>query len=190
MINTADKSAYELGHAMTCLTKAGGDAVRVHALCGRLYASKSGWVLLSVPNAMVRGAFDALGEPGVQLPLDSAGNLNAHISVMSADEVESLGGVDAITERGHEFNYTLGPIKEVIPGGWKDYSKVWYITVYSPELQKLRRSYGLPSLPHDNAYDFHITIAVRRTGVLHENPVSKALAERQLKAAALLLAGG
>ena len=30
---------------------------------------KSGWVLLSVPNALVRGCFAALDEPGVELPL-------------------------------------------------------------------------------------------------------------------------
>jgi hypothetical protein len=39
-----------------------------YSLRGRLYASSSGWLLLSVPNALARGAFDALNEPGVELP--------------------------------------------------------------------------------------------------------------------------
>ena len=37
-------------------------------LSGRLYVSKSGWLLLAVPNALGLGVFYALDEPGVELP--------------------------------------------------------------------------------------------------------------------------
>ena len=60
-------------------------------LSGVLYLSASGWLLLSVPNALVRGAFSALNEPGVELPLRD-GKLNAHITVFRPEEIEQVGG--------------------------------------------------------------------------------------------------
>ena len=53
---------YEIGQSHAYLTKEAGTPVSTYALSGELYASNSGWILLSVPNALVRGAFDALNE--------------------------------------------------------------------------------------------------------------------------------
>lgn len=144
------------------------------ALAGRLYLSSSGWLLLSVPNALVRGAFDALSEPGVTLPYNSDDRLNAHITVMKPEEIAKIGGPDKITEKGHQYRYTLGPVQEVTPVGGNGVSKVWYIMVRSEELEKLRRSYGLSSLPNDGDFKYHITIGIRRKGVLGHNTISKA----------------
>ncbi len=167
----ADEIYHQLGHAAGMLEKVGGEAAVVHKLTGRLYFSRSGWLMLSVPNAVGRGFFDALSIVGAELPLNSSGQYNAHISVMSPDEVEKLGGGDKITERGHDFHYTTGPVKEVAPGTWEGVSKVWYVTVESPELRNLRKSYGLE--PYYNGHDFHITFAIKRTGVERNNDVSK-----------------
>jgi hypothetical protein len=49
------------------------------------------------------------------------------------------------------------------------------LRVHSPELQELRRSYGLSSLPNDGKFDFHITVAIRRKNVLGRNTVSKGI---------------
>lgn len=166
---------FDVGSAAVYLSQAckeASDAVTVHALSGRLFLSQSGWVLLSVPNALVRGAFDALIAPGAELPLKD-GTLNAHITVMSPEDVATIGGPQKITERGHMFSYTLGPVKEVEPAGWKDMSRVWFIEVASTALKDLRRSYGLTPLPKDNQHEFHITLAVRRKNVLRNNDVSK-----------------
>jgi hypothetical protein len=163
----------DLGGAVVHLTKVGGMPSLSYSLAGKLYVSKSGWLLLSVPNALVRGAFDALDEPGVELPMNSDGLLNAHISVMRPEEVQQLGGADKVTERGHSFRYTLGPVEEVVPSGWKEMSKVWYIRVNSPALQDLRRSYGLSPRPRDNDFAFHITIGRRRKSVLYHNDLRK-----------------
>lgn len=169
----------DVGDAVARLTKTGA-AVKTHALSGELYASSSGWMLLAVPNALVRGAFDALDENGAQLPLRD-GKLNAHCSVFRPEEVDQIGGIDKITERGHHFHYTLGPIKEVQPAGWDEMSRVWFIEIESPELQELRKSYGLSALPKDGKHPFHVTIAVRKKHVLRSNEVSKtAEAERLL----------
>ena len=170
--------SFEIGQAVAILTKSakrmGAAPVLSYGLSGKLQYTKSGWLLLQVPNAIVRGAFDALDEPGIELPLNDDGRLEAHVSVMRPEEIEQIGGADKITERGHSFSYTLGPVRSVVPGGWKEMSRVWMIEVRSPALKKLRVSYGLTPLPHDNEYQFHVTIAVRRKGVLASNTVAKA----------------
>jgi hypothetical protein len=172
-----DRELHAAGNAHVHLAKYAGDAVRTDALAGRLYFSRTGWLLLSVPNALGRGAFDALDEAGVELPTsESTGQYNAHVTVMRPDEVEACGGPQKITERGHSYRYTLGPVKTVEPKTWADVSKVWYITVDSPELKELRRTYGLTPLPHNNEFDFHITFGVRKKRVLQSGPASKAAA--------------
>lgn len=142
-------------------------------MAGKLYLSKSGYLLLSVPNSFVRGAFSALNEPGVELPPSLDGRLEAHISVMRPGEIEQLGGADKIDERGRDFSYSLGRIKEITPHGWPEMSKCWVVQVHSPELRKLRKTYGLPGLPNEGKYPFHVTIGVRRKGVLYENATGK-----------------
>jgi len=145
-------------------------AAPAYAMSGRLYKSTSGFIMLSVPNAIVRGVFDTIDEPGVELPPSGdSGQLNAHISVMRPEEIDG----DKVTERGHSYHYTLGPLKELTPGGWAEMSKAWIIQVKSPELEKLRKSYGLTKLPHDGDYPFHITVAVRRKNVLNPGDVAK-----------------
>ena len=174
-----DARDYDAGQAIALLSrreKLAGDPELSYGLTGKLYKSSSGWLLLSVPNAIGRGAFDALSEHGVELPIsDTTGQYNAHISVMRPEAIEkNPGGADAVTERGHEFSYTLGPVQAVTPGGWGEVSKCWFIKVRSPDLERLRKSYGLTGLPNDGEYDFHITFAIRKKKVLQDNPISKA----------------
>jgi hypothetical protein len=171
-----EQEAYDIGQAHVYLVKSAGDATTTHALVGELYLSDSGWVLLRVPNGLVRSAFDALHELGAELPLKD-GKLNAHITVIRPEELEQLGGADKLSERGHTFHYNLGPIQVVEPDGWDDVSKCWFIKVHSPELEQLRKSYGLSARPNDNDHAFHITIAKRRKHVLRANTVSKAANE-------------
>jgi 8-oxo-dGTP pyrophosphatase MutT (NUDIX family) len=170
--------AYAAGNALGWLYRGNKQASTNQPLSGRLYLSKSGWLLLAVPNALVRGVFDALTAPGAELPTAGAMNLedskadllNAHISVMTADEVASIGA-DKINERGHMFGYALGSLKELSPGS-DNLSKVWVLQVSAPSLAALRKSYGLsPMLKGDEP--FHITVAVRRKNVLRNNSVSK-----------------
>ena len=142
-----------------------------YSMSGLLQANSSkNWIFLSVPNALIRGAFQALDEPGVELPPSGPdGLLNAHISVMRPEELDMIGGIDKITERGKRFRYKIGSLVTVTPGGWPEMSKCWMFRIHSPELQALRRSYGLTSLPNDGKFDFHTTVAVRRKNVLGRN---------------------
>lgn len=167
--------AYQAAFQHVALIKRGAAAPETtNALVGTLYLSRSGWILLNVPNALGRGAFDALNEPGVELPLNDAGQFQCHISVIRPEELEKIGGPDKISERGHQFHYTLGPVKTVQPDGWDGVSRVWFIEIKSPELMALRRSYGLSSLPNEGKFQFHVTFAVRKSKVLQTNATSKA----------------
>ena len=169
-------SYYDVGHAAVLLTRSGEKmaadvaAALSYGLKGKLYKSQSGWLLLTVPNALARGCFDALGELGAELPPSKGSAFNAHISVVRPEELATIKG--EVTERGHDFSYTLGPVREVEPAGWPEMSKVWFIEVRSPELEKLRKSYGLTALPDGDKKPFHITFAVRRRAVLHDNEKS------------------
>jgi len=170
-----DPDAYYKGEAIAMLCKA-ADAPQIsYGMSGRLIAKPSGWVMLEVPNALVNGAFDSLDEAGIELP-PAHGNARyqAHISVMRPEEVEQIGGIEKITERGHRFHYTLGPLQTTVPHGWAEMSKVWFIKVKSPELETFRKSYGLPNLPNEGKFEFHITVAVRRKSILRPNDRSKA----------------
>jgi hypothetical protein len=175
-----DHPAYAAGNALGWLYRAGNkQAATGYPLAGRLYLAKSGWLLLSVPNALVRGVFDALVEPGVELPTAGVFNVpnvdghivNAHISVMTADEVAAIGA-DNISERGHMFGYTLAGLKEIDVKNVAGVSKVWAVQVTSQPLAALRKSYGLSALPNTDQ-PFHITVAARRKGVLLDNGKSK-----------------
>jgi hypothetical protein len=169
--------AYAVGHEYTheFVKAADSKPTLSYGLAGRLIVSASGWGLLTVPNALVRGAFDALDEPGVELPPSGSDEgLSAHISVFRKKDIDEIGGPSKLTERGHSFRYTLGQVKVVSPAGWDEISKAWLIEVHSPELEKLRKSYNLSALPNDGKYKFHITIGVRRKNVLRDSGVSKA----------------
>lgn len=173
-----NQDLYNAGNAFGWLYRGNKQAALNHLLSGRLYLSKSGWLLLSVPNALVRGVYDAMNTPGAELPTPgvwgidgSKDSLNAHISVMTADEVKQIGA-DKINERGHMFGYALGSMKEIEPGGSNPLSRVWALQVNAPALAALRKSYGLTPLLNDD-HAFHITVAVRRKKVLQNNSVSK-----------------
>jgi hypothetical protein len=174
--------AYQAGNALGWLYRGDKQAATNHPLVGRLYLAKSGWLLLSVPNALVRGVYDALAAPGAELPRAGIMNvpnvdeelLNAHISVMNAEEVASIGE-NKINDRGHMFGYSLGALHEIPVRNIDGVSRVWALQVSSPALSALRKSYGLSPLLNDQP--FHITVAVRRKNVMGKNDVSKAAAE-------------
>lgn len=175
---TENLDPYQLGGAVAWLSrsheKQAGDTELSYAMTGKLYFSKSGYLLLSVPNALGRGVFDAMTEPGIELPTSgTTGQYNAHISVMRPDEVKQAGGADKITERGHELRYTLGPLRSCEPHGWNDVSRCWMLSVQSPALEGLRKSYGLTPKPFGNQFDFHITVAIRKKNVLRVSDLSQ-----------------
>ena len=85
------------------MIKAGAAAPATsYALKGRLILSKTGWIILTVPNNLMRGAFAAINEPGISLPTSEAtGRPDAHVTVMRPEELKQIGGAGRIDERGH-----------------------------------------------------------------------------------------
>src|SRR5579872_2585714 len=59
---------YHAANAHVYMDKVAGAPSLAYSLAGRLVGTKSGWIVLEVPMALVRGAFDALHEPGVEMP--------------------------------------------------------------------------------------------------------------------------
>ena len=174
--------AYISGNALAWLYRGNKQASVSYALSGRLYLTKANWLMLSVPNALVRGVFDAISAPGAELPTQSATGapetksglgdvLNANIAVMTADEVAKIGA-DNITERGHSFGYALAGMTELAVSHMPGVSKAWALQISAPSLSALRKSYGLSPTPRDQD-KFHILVAVRRKGVLSDNGQAK-----------------
>jgi hypothetical protein len=175
LLHTVDHPTWakEIYDAGKCFVKEAADASVAYVLAGRLQLAESGWLMVGVPNAFVRGIHAAMATPGIELPTSpTSGLLNAHISVMRPEEITAIGGADKITERGKQYRYTLGRMYSVKPDD-ASFAEVWFVKVHSPELQQLRRTYGLSSLPNDGKYEFHITVAVRRRGVLGRNDTAK-----------------
>lgn len=140
------------------------DNSTTYAMKGKLVLSRSGWVLLEVPNAIGNGLFQALSEHGIEQPIsETSGRYNAHISVIRPEEVAAVGGPEMIKARGQSIGFNLGSVRVISnPGGWADVSKVWVVEAKSPELMQLRKSLGLG----EPKYPFHITFAIRKKNAL------------------------
>jgi len=140
---------------------------------GLLQAASTGHLMLSVPMSLVRGLHDALDAPGVSLPHSpGTGVARAGIVVMTPTELQRIGGASVVTERGRSFRYRLGVVREAATKDWPGVSACWHVEVSSPELVKLRKTYGLhPKL--EGLSGFSIVVGCRRTGVLSHSPVSK-----------------
>lgn len=135
------------------------------------YDSKSGRLIVPVPVALVRGVYDAMDEPGLSsIQGTPGGSLRNGITAMLDSEVTAIGGADNVTERGKSYAYTLSSLKEVPAKGWPGVSVCWFLTVVSPALESLRKSYGLAARPADG---FAVAVACRKTGVLRENASTK-----------------
>jgi len=144
-------------------------------MSGILQVVSSGHLIVAVPSALVQGVFDALHEPGVS-PLSAVDGLSSKtgIVVMTPEEVESIGGPEAITERGKPFFYSTDVIEETPARSLAGVSSCFHLIVKSPELDTLRKSYGLAGKLEGDS-DFSIVVAVRKSGVLASNAKSKAV---------------
>ena len=161
-----DSELFEFGQAHGHLCKSGAHTL-VHALAGRLQAGPAGNLELTVPASLIKGVFDALDEPGAEFVVRNNRTESA-IKVMTKEEVDKLGGINHITERGHSYHYTLGPIVELPASG--EYDKLWAISIMSEDLEDIRKSYGLETSPQ---LGFFIPVGCKKRHVTKENNVSK-----------------
>ena len=127
-----------------------------------LKKTKDNYVYLNISNNVVNGLVSLIDYEGVEKPpydLKSFNNVGAHISVIGTSEYED-NDLRCIQEVGKEFNFTFKNIKSTNPDGWDEMKKVYFVQVKSPELEKLRKKYGLPKLI--DGHEFHITIGVEK----------------------------
>ena len=121
--------------------------------------SNGGYIYLSVDSRIFAPFVNMIGKDEVISPkavTDKDKDVGAHISVMKKKETEGL----TIDEIGESFEFFVEGLHTVEPDGWEEVKNVYFITVDAPQLEKLRKKYGLPS--KIEGHEFHITVAVEK----------------------------
>lgn len=132
---------------------------------GMVHWNQSGFLVIAVPANIVKGAFAALDAEGITLPKLN-GKVTSNIVLMDPHEVQKIGA-SKITERGKEIAYELREVKSRVIQ--KDgIERLWYLDVKPDNLNTLRQSYGLKPRNY-----YGVVFAVRRLGVLKNNPITK-----------------
>ena len=135
---------------------------RMVDLKGVLKKTPDNFVYINIPNNIVNGLVLLLDSEEVEKPpydLKSFNRVGAHISIIGIDEYEDHD-LGEIKEIGQEFNFRFKGLRKVDPEGWDEMSQVYFIEVESPELEKLRKRYGLSKLI--DGHQFHITVGVEK----------------------------
>jgi len=118
---------------------------------------RDGFVYIKVDDRFIHDIFPLLTQPQIKKPayFRRADAPGAHISVFYETESKKIGSV---AEIGMIFNFEVIELRSVAIQKGKD---VFLIAVKAPELEALRRKYGLQPLLQ--GHDFHITVAIRQT---------------------------
>lgn len=121
-----------------------------------LKQKENGFVYLDVSNAFIDEVVPLLDLAGVLRPLPTAAaSLGAHVTVFTEGEL-TKHEIWSIYEVGQEFSFSVKEIRSFTMNSPKGLKRVWAVIVDAPELEALRRSYGLCSKP--KGYDFHISL--------------------------------
>lgn len=128
---------------------------------GVLKKKSNGYIYLDITNEYVTKIFPNLILDGYLRPTASfESEEGAHITVMK--ETENCPGIEK--EMGREFFFVVKELRKVPSfkkGGWNGQTSYhtgdrWMLAVEAPELEELRRCYGLSPLV--DQHDFHISI--------------------------------
>jgi len=127
---------------------------------GVLMEEKQGFVYLKVDDAYVNQLFSMLPYPGYSKPPyfrrpDSPG---AHISVFYVDERSQTGKINEI---GQKYSFKITGFALVPP----QTSEYLVLKVESPDLEQLRKKYGLSPLL--KGHEFHITVGKKNKSHHH-----------------------
>jgi len=128
------------------------------ALKGILCQTTDGFVYVNVPNDIINGFYYSLGLDEVEQPPYRESKFNgigAHISVMNEKETEG----HEIPELGKTIKYWMKGVFEAEPEKGR-FKKIWAVEVHSPELEEIRKRYGLS--PKLWGHEFHITFGIQR----------------------------
>ncbi len=151
-----------------------GSSLLLRSICkgkGILKQNKQGLVFLDVDNRFISSLLPYLKAYGLVRPPYFnifASPDGAHVPVIPGREVD-FHYLTEIAELDREFSFEIEGLYSMEPTAWPEVEQVWFFKVHSPELEKLRRKYFLPSLP--GGHSFHIAIAIKPR--LLANPTSQ-----------------
>lgn len=136
------------------LEKLSGDMTE-EKLYGTLRQTKDGFIYVDVPDGIIEPFRKMIREEGIERP-PTKNNVNAHITVCMDEEANEHK--IKITEP-KEIAFTIKGFYSVKPDGWKKVKKCWFLVVESPDIENLRKSWGLTK--KDRGHAPHITTAVK-----------------------------
>jgi len=125
------------------------------------------WVLLKVHKGLPQAAYATLKGEGVDCEPHYD---DPHVSVLRGEEVRELikkygDQWQGAAKIGQKMRFRLSKIVSLVPGGWPEMDRVWFIEVESPELEEYRKDLGFRNLPLQpktgNEVRFHVTFAVK-----------------------------
>ncbi len=119
------------------------------------------FVYLDLADGIIDAFIELIKRRDVKKPEEASDDdyVGAHISVMRPDEyLRVTKGRKRIKEIGEEFDYTIEKLYVTEPN-WGDVQECYFISVKSPQLEALRKKYGLSK--KINGHDFHISVGVR-----------------------------
>lgn len=125
-------------------------------LTGTLKRTDDGFVYVNVPNDIINGFYYALEhDETIQPPYRDPkySGIGAHISAFDSEEIKDRD----ITEVGRRIDYRTKGIFHVDPERGK-MARIWAVEVESPQLEEIRKRYGLSPLLR--GHPFHVTFAI------------------------------
>jgi DNA-directed RNA polymerase beta subunit len=126
------------------------------------------WVLLDVHKGLCTAAYDSLKSEGVECEPHYE---NPHISVLRPEEcaeVKKRFGVSwrGAAKEGKKLRFRLTKMVNLVPAGWDEMDRVWFLECESPDLVEYRKDLGFDALPihpeREHEIRFHVTFAVHR----------------------------
>ena len=120
--------------------------------------SSDGFLYVDIDDAYIHKLISFIHEEGFKEPpyFGKPGLVGAHISVIYYDEANNYG-LGEVEECGKLIIFTPKQCQVVHPPKWKETESLYLITVEAPELDRIRKKYGLPR----REYEFHITVGIK-----------------------------
>lgn len=125
---------------------------------GRLMQTEDGFLYIDLPDELLEAFTAMIDDPKAKKPpyhTKKMNNVGAHVSVAYKDEMEDK----EVKELGDEFYCGIKGFVSLDPEGWNEMDRVWFLELDAPELEDLRKSYGLSKKL--NGHEFHATVCVK-----------------------------
>lgn len=125
---------------------------------GILQKTKDGLLYLKVTDRYIYELLPLIPEVLSPPPYFGSGLIGAHISIIQPSEI-NWASPPSLPALGTRYSFSLGHFAWVVPQSIPAASKLFFLTIDSPDLVKIRTDAGLP--PRFKDHDLHITIGVQ-----------------------------